>query len=677
MKKLTLASPVNQVPFIGPTYVKRLEKLNIFIVKDLLHHYPTRHNDLSITSEIKSVRPDQIVTIKAKVISCQNIFTKNKKRIQKAIVQDQSGSIEAIWFNQIYIPNTLKEGVNVSFSGKINWFNRKLALISPQYEIIGTNNHKNLHTGRLVPIYPETAKLSSKWLRSRINFVLENLKTDLKKDWLPQNIKKNHHLINLDSALNSIHFPKDHHQLELAKTRLKFDEMLFLQLNALQKKKQWQQKSLSNQLIIHQAKILKLISSLPFKLTKAQNTCIKEILTDLKKNKPMNRLLQGDVGSGKTIVAAIALYVSYLNGFNSIIMAPTTILANQHFNSLKTIFANTKIKLALITSSSKQNINKADILVGTHALLFKKINNRKIGVLIIDEQHRFGVKQRSAFLKISQKIIPHTLTMTATPIPRTIALTAYADLDISILNQMPQGRKSIKTWVVPTKKRLDAYHWIANQIKKHQTQAFIIYPLINPSKSETLKDIKAATHEFNQLKSIFNHLKLDLLHGKIKDKQKQIIIKKFQANKTNILVSTPVIEVGIDIPNATIILIESAERFGLAQLHQLRGRVGRSQQSSFCFLFSETTQKTSLSRLKAMERLHSGLKLAKLDLKLRGPGDLYGLKQHGFTNLKIASLTDTLLIKQTKKIAQTIIDNYPTLLKNIKLKGKIKKIILN
>lgn len=677
MTKLTLTSLVSKIPLIGPTYVKRLEKLNIFTVNDLLHHYPSRHDDLSIISNIGSVRPKTIVTIKAEVISCQNIFTKNRKRLQIAVVKDQSGSLPVIWFNQVYIPNTLKEGTIVSLSGKVGWFNRKLTLISPQYEIIGTDTGKTLHTGRLVPVYPETAKLSSKWLRSRINFCLQTLKDSLKKDWLPTDIKRKQNLNNLDSALRNVHFPENKQDLESAAKRLAFDEMLLLQLAALQKKRHWQQKTLNHQLKVDQTKILELISSLPFKLTQAQNTCIKEILSDLEKDKPMNRLLQGDVGAGKTIVAAITIYISYLNGFNSIIMAPTTILANQHFESLKTIFAKTNLKLALITSSSKQKKEPADVLVGTHALLFKKINLQKLGVLVIDEQHRFGVKQRSAFLKSAKKHTPHTLTMTATPIPRTIALTAYADLDMSLLDEMPKGRKPIKTWVVPPQKRLDAYHWIAKEIKKNKTQAFIVYPLIDPSESETLKDIKAATAEFDQLKSIFNHLKLDLLHGRIKDKDKQNIIKKFQAGKINILVSTPVIEVGIDIPNASIILIEDAERFGLAQLHQLRGRVGRSHQSSYCLIFSGTKNQETISRLKAMEKLNSGLKLAELDLKLRGPGDLYGLKQHGFTNLKIASLTDSLLVKKTQKLSKDIFKNHPSLLKNIPLESKIDKISPN
>lgn len=663
---------------VGPAYVKRLEKLNIFTIHDLLHHYPTRHDDLSVITNISSVKPNQVATIKAKVVSCQNLFTKNKKRLQVAVIKDLSGSIEVIWFNQIYIPNTLKEGTTVSFSGKVGWFNRKLTLISPQYEVIGGNNNKNLHTGRLVPIYSETAKLSSKWLRSRINWILENLDSkELEKDWLPQDIKLSQKLIDLDLALKKIHFPENKNDLEAAIKRLEFDEMLLLQLNALQKKQDWQQKNLSNKLDINQEKIDQLISTLPFKLTSAQNTCIKEILSDLKKDRPMNRLLQGDVGAGKTIVAAIAIYASHLNNLDSIIMAPTTILANQHFKSLKTVFAKTPIKIALVTSSSKQDIEKADVLVGTHALLFKKIDIKKVGVLVIDEQHRFGVKQRSAFLNNTKTSTPHTLTMTATPIPRTIALTAYADLDMSLLNEMPKGRKRVKTWLVPLKKRLKAYHWIEKEIKKHHTQSFIVYPLIDPSESETLKDIKAATKEFEQLKDIFSNLKLDLLHGRVKDKDKQVIIKKFASGQTDILVSTPVIEVGIDIQNATIILIENAERFGLAQLHQLRGRVGRSFKDSYCLLFSSTTTPETLSRLKAMETIDSGLKLAELDLKLRGPGDLYGLKQHGFTNLKIASFSDANLVKQTQKVSKDLALNHPSLLKNLKTKSRIGEITLN
>lgn len=678
MKKITLDSPINQIPMVGPTYVKRLQKLNIYSVKDLLHHYPARYDDLATISQIKSVQPDQLVTIKAKVVTCQNIFTKNKKRLQKAVIEDKSGSMSVIWFNQIYIPNTLKEGTTVSFSGKIGWFDRKLTLISPQYEIIN-GNQPSIHTGRLVPVYPETAGVSSKWLRSRIHWLLNSNNSKLKKDWLPAKIIKENDLISLDSALQKIHFPCNQADIDVSHQRLSFDEMFLLQLEALIRKQAWTNKKLSHQLHLDQEKVLELISSLPFKLTKSQNKCLKEILSDLEKGKPMNRLLQGDVGSGKTVLAATAIYASYLNGFQSILMAPTEILANQHYKTLETVFANTNLKIKLVTASTRKTKSspkqKADILVGTHALLFKKIDNQNLGLLIIDEQHRFGVKQRSQLLDNS--LSPHLLSMTATPIPRTIALTAYADLDLSTLDEMPPGRKPVKTWVVPTHKHLDAYHWIKKEINTHQTQAFVVCPLIEASESGVMKDIKNVTDHFKQLNSIFSPLKLELLHGKLKAKQKDDIIQQFSKNITNLLVSTQVIEVGIDIPNATIMVIEDAERFGLAQLHQLRGRVGRSHHQSYCLLLTQSTNDQTIKRLKALETYQSGFKLAELDLKLRGSGDLYGLKQHGFLNLKLANFSDTAQVKKCLKAAKDNIKKLNPTLKKILKDRKIHHISPN
>jgi len=680
MTKLTLDTSIENVFMIGPTYARRLKKLNVFTVNDLLHHYPSRHNDLSHIITINKIKPNEIVTIQGRVVSCKNVYTKHGKKIQVAAIQDSTGSIDAIWFNQIFIPQTLKPNLIVNLSGKVGWFNRRLTLTSPEYEIIKdkkpADTDKPIHTARLVPIYPETAGVSSKWLRSRIIFLLKNLKLELKKDWLSEKIKTKNNLINLSPALNQIHFPDNQLNFKKAHHRLEFDEMLLLQLEALIRKKQWQEKSLSHKLTINQEKVLNLISSLPFKLTSAQNKCIKQILVDLASDKPMNRLLQGDVGSGKTVIAAIAMYISFLNNYRSILMAPTEILANQHFATLKTVFANTGIKLSLITSSTKQNSIKADILIGTHALLFRKLKTKNTGLIIIDEQHRFGVQQRSKLIGQAQTT-PHLLTMTATPIPRTIALTAYADLDLSTLDEMPQGRKKVKTWVVPPLKRLSAYHWIEKELKKEKSQAFIVCPLIEASDKESMKDIKNVTQEFNNLKHVFNQLKLDLLHGKLKNKQKNKVIADFQNKKTNILVSTPVIEVGIDIPNATIMLIESAERFGLAQLHQLRGRVGRGNKPSYCLLFSEHKNPDVLKRLKYLETTNSGIKLAEIDLKLRGPGDLYGLKQHGFMDLKLASFSDAKLLSQTKKASINILKNIPSPLKKLLEKRKIQQISPN
>jgi len=337
-------------------------------------------------------------------------------------------------------------------------------------------------------------------------------------------------------------------------------------------------------------------------------------------------------------------------------MAPTEILANQHYKTLKTVFANTNLKINLITSATRKKTIKADVLIGTHALLHRKLDLTRIGLVIIDEQHRFGVKQRTKLLN-SKTTSPHLLTMTATPIPRTIALTAYADLDLSILDEMPPGRLVVKTWVVPTNKHLDGYHWIGEQIKKDQSQAFVVCPLIESSGKESMKDIKNVTDHFDQLNSILTDLNLGLLHGKLKSKQKASLINQFQKNKLHILVSTSVIEVGIDIPNAAIMVVENADRFGLAQLHQLRGRVGRNNQTAYCLLFTDSTKPETLTRLKALENHHSGIKLSELDLKLRGPGDLYGLKQHGFLDLKLASFSDTKLVNSTQQAAKTALEN--------------------
>lgn len=591
-----------------------LEKLNIFSAEDLLHHYPFRYEDLTKTET-------------GTVVSSRNLYTRSGKTLQKIIVRTPAGNRELTFFNQPYLIKTLKPEVKISLAGN-------------EYEV----NGPFIHTGRLVPIYPETKGISSKMLRRRIYNLLQTVKL---QDWLPEKIKQKNNLIDLNSALQQIHFPKNQTQIDSATKRLSFDELFLLQLEAIEQQKAWKGKNLSHQLLLDQEKILNLIASLPFSLTTAQNRCLKEILADLGKNQPMNRLLQGDVGSGKTVLAAIAMYTAYLNGYQSILMAPTTILVQQHFQTLTTIFSQTDIKIDLITSG--KSAGNGDILVGTQALLFKKISH-KIGLLVIDEQHRFGVKQRSQLISPA-KITPHLLSMTATPIPRTIALTFYANLDLSVLDELPPGRKPTKTWVVPLEKRLSAYRWIESQIKTHQSQAFIVCPLIEPSEKETMQDIKAVTQEFNQLNSIFNQLKLGLIHGRLKSEDKKLIINDFRNNQLDILVATPVIEVGMDIPNAAIMVIENAERFGLAELHQLRGRVGRNNQKSYCLIFTQTKNPLALKRLKYLESLNSGIKLAELDLKLRGPGDLYGLKQHGFMQLKLASLTDIDLINRSRQAA--------------------------
>jgi ATP-dependent DNA helicase RecG len=408
-----------------------------------------------------------------------------------------------------------------------------------------------------------------------------------------------------------------------------------------------------------------LIKNLPFTLTTAQEKSLTHIFDDVKKQQPMNRLVEGDVGSGKTIVAAISMYLAFLNGYQSVLMAPTEILAQQHFATISKFLEPFGVKIALQTGSKKNKEETFDILVGTHAVLSNKINFDKLGLVVIDEQQRFGVQQRSVIRAKGKN--PHFLTMTATPIPRTIALTMYGDLDLSVLDELPKGRKLIKTWLVPQEKRTSAYQWIEKQIKETDSQAFIICPFIE--ESESMTTIKAATKEFEYLtKNVFPNLKLGLLHGKMKAKEKDIVLEQFRNKAFDILIATPVVEVGIDIPNATIIVIEAAERFGLSQLHQLRGRVGRGDKQSYCLLFTESKNPQTIERLKAMEKMHIGSQLAEFDLQLRGAGDMYGTAQHGQTFFKIASFADVDLIEKANQEAEKIfpeLEKYPKLIEKL------------
>jgi ATP-dependent DNA helicase RecG len=671
---MDLSTPVTQLPLIGPTYARRLKRLQIETAEDLLFHFPFRYNDLRLTSTIAQVQAGETVTIKGTIISAQNIYTTRGKRIQKAIIADPSGQIEATWFNQPYLTKTFKQGRPVALSGPVKRFGAKLSLTSPEYELL---NHQRstfkdqIHTGRLVPVYPETRGLSSKWLRSRIAPLLKSALPQL-YDYLPEKIQKKHQLISLSQALKKIHFPKNFTDIKLAKKRLGFDELFLLHLASEKRHQDWQQHQVSHAFHIDQEKVLNFISNLPFKLTSAQKRVVKEITSDLAKPIPMNRLLEGDVGSGKTVVAAIATYIAFLNGLQTALMAPTQILAHQHSNTLKTLLEPPGIKINLYTGASKKKpAQTADLLLGTHSLLHQPQAFTNLGLVIIDEQHRFGVEQRASLAR--QGKAPHILTMTATPIPRTIALTLYGDLDFSVIDEMPPGRKATKTWVVPPQKRATAYDWIKKQILKQNHQVFVICPLIEVSEKESMKQVRAATAEFDRLKStVFPDLKLKLLHGRIKAKEKNTILKEFAQGKFHLLVATPVVEVGIDIPNANLMVIEAAERFGLAQLHQLRGRIGRRGKQSYCLLFTDLKAPKVIRRLKSLEQTNSGLKLAEIDLKLRGPGEVYGTAQHGFINLKIASFSDLKLINATKKAAHQLILKNPQLKKYPQLAQKLK-----
>jgi ATP-dependent DNA helicase RecG len=650
---MTLGTPVEQLPLIGPIYAKKLKKLGVNTVQDLLYYFPFRYLDYSLISPINRLQAGETVSLRGKVISIKNEYTQRGKKIQKAVLDDKSGEIQVIWFNQPFLIKTILPGKEIGLSGKVDWFGHNLVLVSPDYEIFNEDLKKEtIHTGRLVPIYHETYGLSSKWLRSRIAPLIKKFVPGLKEFLPPQTLAK-HQLMIFNQALKNIHFPLNQKKAQEARRRFAFEELFLLQLAALQRKKNWQSQALAFRFQLDQKKILQFSASLPFELTLAQKRTLREIFQDLEKDKPMNRLLEGDVGSGKTIVAAAAIYIAFLNQKQAALMAPTQILAQQHYQTLKQTLSPLGLKVALLTGGQKKITNDFDCLVGTHALIHRRAQFKQLGLVVIDEQHRFGVEQRAQLIK--KKRAPHVLTMTATPIPRTIALTLYGDLDLSLLDEMPPGRQKIKTWVVPPQKRAAAYQWIREQVKDKRDQAFIVCPLIEESTVETMQSVRAATNEKLKLeKEVFPDLKLGLLHGRLKSQEKEKVMAQFRQGKMDILVATPVVEVGLDIPTASVIMIEAAERFGLAQLHQLRGRVGRSGQQAYCLLFSESLNHTSLRRLKALEKINTGSALAELDLKLRGPGEIYGTQQHGFFNLKIASFSDSTLIKKTREEATKI-----------------------
>jgi len=653
---------LSKIPGVGPKTLLKLQSLGINSPTDLIYHFPNRYLDFSNITKINQLTENNSVTITGKIIAFQNIFTRSHKNIQKAKVQDSTGIIDLIWFNQPYLSKNFKIGDIYSFAGTVSLFQNKKTIISPEY---GQYN-----TGKIIPIYPETSGINSKWLRKIIQTQINSILLTIKETYSPELLKK-FNLLGLNNSLLQIHFPQNQKMLDQARYRLSIDEIISLQAQSFLNRQNWLQKkpniNLQTSLKIDQ-KLTKFIKSLPFKLTDSQLQVWQEIKTDLiSPVKVSNRLLQGDVGSGKTVIAMLACYLTHLNNSLSLIIAPTEILAQQHFQSFQTFFSTLKIPILLLTGTQKIDFNKIkpnSIIISTHAAIYQKTQfQTDIGLLIIDEQHKFGVKQRS-FLNSSLNS-PHCLTMTATPIPRTISLTLLGNLDLSTIDTLPQNRVPIKTFLVPQPKIAKCYDWIETEIIKEKVQAFIVCPFIDIS--ESMNSVKSAIKEFENLsQNIFPKLKLGLIHGRMKPEARQKVIDQFKQNKIHILVTTPIIEVGIDIPNASIIIIQSADRFGLAQLHQLRGRVGRGHQQSYCYLFTESENDKAVKRLEFLEKNINGLKIAEYDLATRGPGEAFSTIQHGFPSLKIANFSDLKLIKTSQEILQHIISNNPKFnLKNL------------
>lgn len=652
---------------------KVLAKAGLFTAEDLLFYTPFRY-EKSLVSKIGITQPGEIVTIQGKVTKATNTYTKRSLTIQRLTVEDETGAIDCVFFNQKFLLKNVHEGDFLSAAGRVDKFGSKKTLAVRSYEVLKSEDGPAIHTTGLIPIYSETGGLSAKWIRGRIKTVLDS--NIIINEFLPESTIHDNNLPLLLDAIKSIHFPTTLDAAAAARMRLSFDELFLKHAASIIRRKKWEEteKAIPFEINTNRKNIDKFIKSLPFKLTSAQLKAIEDIFQDMSRTIPMNRLLEGDVGSGKTIVAAAAAYCAYLNGFQTAIMAPTEILANQHYATIEKLLGPLGIKVELFTGSNKNHKPSAinnkpfNIAVGTHALIHKRAEFENLGLVIIDEQQRFGVEQRAILKEKGQN--PHLLSMTATPIPRTIFLTIYSDLALSVLNEMPKGRKKVKTWLVPEEKRKSGYEWIADKIKNEKSQVFIVCPFIEPS--ETLSTIKAVKEEFERLKKdVFPNFRLGLLHGKMKGKEKDEVIKLFRDGKIDILVATPVIEVGIDIPTADIILIEASERFGLSQLHQLRGRVGRGEKESFCLLFTDSKSPTTRERLGYLQTIDTGMELAEVDLKLRGPGEMFGTMQHGVPDLKIANFSDYPLIESSRKAAEKI---FPELNKYPELKIKILEV---
>jgi ATP-dependent DNA helicase RecG len=674
-----LNSNISKINRVGATTAKRLQNIGIETVNDLLWYFPFRYEDFSRIVAIKDLVSGQSANIVGRIELIQNKRSPRRRmNITEALISDGTETLRAIWFNQPFIAKTLKVGDKVSLAGKADEEYGSVTMTSPIYEKIISG--VQVHTQGIVPIYHLTANLTQKQLRYLIHQVINQ--ASALEDWLPNAIIREQKLLTLCEAIFKIHFPKNFQEVEEAKKRLAFGELFLLQLQS-QLIKLEIKKIEAEPIRFHEAETKKFVQSLPFRLTNDQRRAAWEIITDLEKPKPMSRLLEGEVGSGKTIVAVIAMLNAALGGKQTVLMAPTEILAIQHFQSISKILGN-KISICLLTSSQFQisnfqfpNKSKIEnhkiskntiinsiksggiqIIIGTHALIQENIEFANLGLAIIDEQHRFGVAQRAKLLSPKSEKNPHLLSMTATPIPRSLALALYGDLDLSIIKEMPKDRKKIITNIVPEQKRTQAYEFIRNEIKTGR-QVFVICPLIDISDKSGAKSVKA---EFEKLdKNTFPELEIGILHGRMKSAEKDEMMKKFIKNEIKILVSTSVVEVGIDIPNASIMMIEGADRFGLAQLHQFRGRVGRSIHQSYCFLFSESSSPKTIKRLEAMTQHNDGFTLAKIDLRFRGPGEVFGIVQKGFPELQIASLFDYELMNIAKEEVLKLIKNDPDL----------------
>ena len=671
-----LNKEIKYVKGIGPKRANKLNKLGIFTVSDLVYYFPRQYEDRNNLKKIFELEDEEKVTIRVIVNSIETSNIRKGLVITKIGVRDETGFARLVFFNQEYISSTLKKGDTILVFGKVKKNSHGVELSSCEIEQM-TNNPKN--TCGIMPIYSLTYGLTNKELTNIIKTVFNNEQIKI-KEYLPKRIIEKYKLCSIDYAVKNLHAPSSKDSLKIALYRLVFEEFLMLQLGLFLFKNGVTEKS---GIFFEKNKNLKqVLNSLPFNLTNAQNRALNEILNDMNSNKVMNRLVQGDVGSGKTVVALLSLANCVLNGYQGALMAPTEILAEQHYLSLNETLSQFGIKIGLLVGSltkkqkeitlKKVKNNEIDILIGTHALIEDKVEFNNLGIVITDEQHRFGVRQRN---KLSEKgYNPDILVMTATPIPRTLALILYGDLDISIIDELPPGRQPIETLAVYKDKRDRAYNSLVRSEVEKGRQVYIVCPLVEESESI---EAKAAVDLVEELKSeYFADLRLGLLHGKMKPSEKDDIMKKFKNRELDILVSTTVIEVGVNVPNATLMIIENAERFGLAQLHQLRGRVGRGSHKSYCILIYSSKSEVCSQRMGIMEETTDGFKISEKDLEIRGPGEFFGTRQHGLPELKVANIFKHMkILKVAQQEARYIVGEDPKLVnyENKDLKKEVLK----
>jgi len=664
-----LDAPVTVIKNIGPRNASTLARLNIYTLRDLLYNFPRRYDDYSLLKPINRLRFDEVVTVIGTVarVNTRILRGKNQKLVE-AVIDDKTGIIRATWFNP-WESKRLRSGMQIALSGKVEQYLGRLVLNNPEWEPI---DQQMLNTNRIVPVYSLTGKITQRWLRKVMNEVVTHWAGRV-EDHLPKGIRQSASLVDLQTAIQQIHYPDSWDKLKQARDRLAFDEIFLLQLGVQRQKLEWKHRSgrvfdTPNDWLIGE------FQKLPYQLTDAQCRAIDDIRKDLISGHPMNRLLQGDVGSGKTVIAALAAAMVIRHGSQAALMAPTSILAEQHYQNLSQLIdtANElgneqQIRLMIgATPESEKNDIRAGLangtikfVIGTHALIEDPVEFSDLQLTIVDEQHRFGVEQRSALR--SKGTNPHLLVMTATPIPRSLALTVYGDLDLTVMDEIPPGRQEVGTYVLTPLERERAYRLIKSQIENGQ-QAFIIYPLVEESESS---ETRAAVEEHRRLQQeIFPQFNIGLMHGRLRPEEKEAVMAKFHDQELDILVSTSVVEVGVDVPNATVMLIEGANRFGLAQLHQFRGRVGRGAEKSYCILIPESSETIENERLKVMTQTTDGFVLAEHDLEQRGPGEFLGTRQSGYTALKVASLSDVQLIEKARRQAQSLFLSDPELIRS-------------